>query len=409
MNRRPAKTVLALGVTTALVATAAAVGGSFAYAANRTPAPSPAARQAQEQPAEPGVLIASVEKDSPASRAGIVRGDILIRIGDTDVNTFREIQTVLQNRRPGEQVDVTVTHGDESRTRAVSLGDREGRAYLGIVPCDDLHAVKAIRLAGPGVFVGAVAENGPAAQAGVQRGDRIAAVNGEEVAAVGDLRERIAARQPGETMTLSLENLEGQRRDVSVTLGENPEQAGSAYLGIEPAPLPPLGGPNGFVMPFPGRGEGGRFFGQLPEGVESGAVVHQVVAGSPAEAAGLKEGDVITAVNGQSLEQSRSLSDAIAAYNPGDQVTLSVVGHGVPTPREVAVRLGENPDRAGSAYLGVRAGQYFRILRPAGEKPGNQDSTREMFREFSGPDRIFELPALPNLEPDEVPFDRGSV
>lgn len=65
--------------------------------------------------------------------------------------------------------------------------------------------------------------------------------------------------------------------------------------------------------------------------VDHGAWVHgsegnpAVVSGSPAAKAGLKSGDVITAVNGKDLTQDYSLSTAVNEHNVGDKITLTVV------------------------------------------------------------------------------------
>src|SRR6267378_998229 len=55
-----------------------------------------------------------------------------------------------------------------------------------------------------------------------------------------------------------------------------------------------------------------------------GALVQAVEAGSPAGKAGLKAKDVITAVNGQSLDDAHPLKDMLRQFHPGDRVTLTV-------------------------------------------------------------------------------------
>jgi putative serine protease PepD len=58
-------------------------------------------------------------------------------------------------------------------------------------------------------------------------------------------------------------------------------------------------------------------------GVEK-AVVHSVVAGGPAAKAGIKEGDVITAVDGSATEGSDAVIAAIRLHQPGQQVTVTI-------------------------------------------------------------------------------------
>ncbi|MDP1710534.1 MAG: PDZ domain-containing protein, partial [candidate division WWE3 bacterium] len=59
----------------------------------------------------------------------------------------------------------------------------------------------------------------------------------------------------------------------------------------------------------------------LPQGV----FVQEVVAGSAAKKAGVKAGDVITAINGEKISEGNSLARIILKYQAGDKVSLTVV------------------------------------------------------------------------------------
>ncbi len=79
--------------------------------------------------------------------------------------------------------------------------------------------------------------------------------------------------------------------------------------------------------------------------VRKGAIVTGVQPGTPSAKAGLKQDDVITAINGTPVESSRGLTRDIGFRPPGEAVKLSVFRQG--KPQEVQVTLGERPDLEG--------------------------------------------------------------
>jgi Do/DeqQ family serine protease len=70
-----------------------------------------------------------------------------------------------------------------------------------------------------------------------------------------------------------------------------------------------------------------------------GVVVYQVQSGSGADRAGLKQGDVITALNGQAVADPNSFRNAIASTPPGSEITLTVKRGG--SEQQVRATLGE--------------------------------------------------------------------
>lgn len=87
-----------------------------------------------------------------------------------------------------------------------------------------------------------------------------------------------------------------------------------------------------------------------PQLTLGGALVVRVVAGSPADEAGLQVGDIIQQVDGQSV-QDNSLAELIGQYQPGDRVTLSVLRDA--SSQQIIVTLGENEDTRGAPWLGI--------------------------------------------------------
>ena len=105
-----------------------------------------------------------------------------------------------------------------------------------------------------------------------------------------------------------------------------------------------------------------------------GALVSQVAPGSAAAAAGLKAGDVITQVNGQTLARSGALSSVIGMAKPGDTVRLGVWRDRKAI--DVEARLGGInagdevvADAGGDAAPGPRLGLSLRALQPDEKQP----------------------------------------
>ena len=71
--------------------------------------------------------------------------------------------------------------------------------------------------------------------------------------------------------------------------------------------------------------------------VQSGVTIANVVAGSPADQAGLKVGDTITAVDGKKITKGNDLVSDIASRKPGSKVTLAFIRNGKPQEATVTV------------------------------------------------------------------------
>jgi S1-C subfamily serine protease len=75
-------------------------------------------------PVEYGVKLSGVSGESPAERAGMRAGDILIRLGDYEIADLYALTDALRALAPGTEVEVTyLREGEEIRTRVV-LGER---------------------------------------------------------------------------------------------------------------------------------------------------------------------------------------------------------------------------------------------------------------------------------------------
>jgi putative serine protease PepD len=73
----------------------------------------------------------------------------------------------------------------------------------------------------------------------------------------------------------------------------------------------------------------------------AGAEVGKVVSGSPADKAGLQVGDVVTAIDGKTVESADDLTALVATYKPGDKATVTVTRNG--STKTLTVNFGQRP------------------------------------------------------------------
>ena len=78
-------------------------------------------RQSVGLPERDGLLVHAVEEAGPADRAGMGRGDLVVRVSATDVATVDELAAALEDVAPGATVDVLVVRGADEVTLTVDL------------------------------------------------------------------------------------------------------------------------------------------------------------------------------------------------------------------------------------------------------------------------------------------------
>ena len=77
-----------------------------------------------------GVYVTKLIDDSPADKAGLKSGDVIIKAGDRDVATMEELQSILSKRQAGEELVLTVKRNDgrgeyKEETIKVTLGAKK--------------------------------------------------------------------------------------------------------------------------------------------------------------------------------------------------------------------------------------------------------------------------------------------
>lgn len=165
-----------------------------------------------------GVLIADVVKDSPADRAGLTSGDVLVEFDSKRVDTPQDLQKIVAATAPGKGVPVKVWREKGEKMFEIRLGETpeevaqvepsgKGKSLLGldarpITP--DIQRQLNLR-SSDGVIVARVEEESAAAEAGLQRGDVVREVNRQRIRSMQDFERATQGIKPGDRVTMLLQ------------------------------------------------------------------------------------------------------------------------------------------------------------------------------------------------------------
>ncbi len=171
-----------------------------------------------------GALVASVQPDSPAARAGILRLDVIRSINGQAIHESSDLPPVVGAMAPGSKVTIELLRDGKPRTVTATLnalderlanageGDDAGSPRapaaaqanpLGIVG-EDLDAAQRSRLglqAGEGVLIARV-EGMAAREAGLRPGDVVLAVGRNDVGSANALNAQLRGLKPGQAVML---------------------------------------------------------------------------------------------------------------------------------------------------------------------------------------------------------------
>ncbi len=171
-----------------------------------------------------GALIAGVTKDSPAEKAGIETGDIVVDVDGQKIGDSRDLQLKIGSMPPDSTVKLTVFRNGGTKDLSVKLaempagvaaeggpGGSNPAAKLRGISVEDLTPGILRQLKLPavtrGVVVTGVDPASPAADAGLQEGDVIQQVNRQDVTSAGGFAR--AMQSAGDQSALLLVNRNG--------------------------------------------------------------------------------------------------------------------------------------------------------------------------------------------------------
>ncbi len=168
-----------------------------------------------------------------------------------------------------------------------------------------------------GAMVQSIEPEGPADESDLELGDVIVSFDGERVENVGDLQRKVFDTQPGTRVDLGVYR-EGEATTVPITVGELDLENEGRRAAVEVEDVS-----TGFGMNLQDlTAETARQL-DLPRGAR-GAVVTGVEPGGPAQAGGVRPGDLITSVNRVPVETAAEASRALNEVDEGGVAFLLV-------------------------------------------------------------------------------------
>ncbi|MEI6035610.1 MAG: trypsin-like peptidase domain-containing protein [Verrucomicrobiae bacterium] len=221
-----------------------------------------------------------------------------------------------------------------AKTIADQLIDRGrvSRPWLGIVIVGIEEAAQLQQLfpeLSKGVVVRGIESGAPAESSDLRTGDVILRVDGREVAVASDLQREILAKQIGQPVALDVWR-SGRMAKLHVVTAEQPDPLVRASvrkpsrkksLPADAAPVPQPESP-GFSF-RDASADALKEFGIRRQG-SGGAVVTDIVPGSPAAVAGIERGDLITEAGGRPVADKKGLENALGALDPGRGILLLI-------------------------------------------------------------------------------------
>jgi serine protease Do len=158
-----------------------------------------------------GALVANVMEDSPAAKAGLRTGDVIVEFAGEKVADSSKLPAIVAGTDVGETVKMTVIRDKKRVPLSVKLGELKEEKVVAAAPqssnlgmtVQNLTPALAKNLGmerAQGVVITAIDPQSAAAEAGLQRGDVILEVNRQKIADAGELRKSVDQVKPGENL-----------------------------------------------------------------------------------------------------------------------------------------------------------------------------------------------------------------
>jgi serine protease Do len=185
-----------------------------------------------------GALIAQVQDGSPAAKAGLKAGEVVLAVNDRPIEQSRDLARFVADLKPGSTAKFTVWRAKKEEVVSVTLqelkseqakrdeprgetprGDRTREQLFGFALADlndDTREAFGVPRGVEGVLVARVSPGTPAEEQGLQPGDVIVAIGGETVARAADATRKLDAAKADRRPVVLLVSRQGVTRFVAL-------------------------------------------------------------------------------------------------------------------------------------------------------------------------------------------------
>ena len=170
----------------------------------------PAHKEGLNLPTLNGALVNDVVDDSPAAKAGLKIGDVIVAFNGEDILDASDIRNSVGLVEPGERADITYLRDGKRRSTRIEVAEfDEERDVLDDSAADEIPALESfsgasitdipedteLRGGTKGVMVSSIERGSKAARAGLRKNDVIREVNRQKIANLGDFEEAIDGKE----------------------------------------------------------------------------------------------------------------------------------------------------------------------------------------------------------------------
>jgi serine protease Do len=181
-----------------------------------------------------GALVGEALEGSPAEKAGLRRGDIILRFGGKEVSGPSALKNIVAEQKPGAKVPVNILRDKKNMTMTVTVGELPAELEKAAPePVPEVHrsalyGLNVMNLTGdiarqltldrdePGVVVVGVQAGSAAEEAGLKKGDVIQEVERRKVTSIEDFESIASHIGPGETVLMFI-NRGGRKFYITVS------------------------------------------------------------------------------------------------------------------------------------------------------------------------------------------------